>query len=104
VVPDDGAWWIERNGSLVADRLEPNGPASALGAPRRCFSQHQRRAVDTAGGYAADLLFWRLVEALFADTSEGTLDVEVVLVPAERSMNDWLRLIALTYLSIGYMC
>jgi two-component system NtrC family sensor kinase len=29
------------------------------------------------------------------------LDVEVVLVPAERSMNDWLRLIALIYLGIG---
>ena len=26
---------------------------------------------------------------------------QVVLVPAERSMNDWLRLIALIYLGIG---
>jgi hypothetical protein len=25
--PDDGAWWMERNGHLTADRLEPNGPA-----------------------------------------------------------------------------
>ena len=29
------------------------------------------------------------------------LDVQVVLAPAERSMNDWLRLIALIYLGIG---
>jgi two-component system, NtrC family, sensor kinase len=29
------------------------------------------------------------------------LDVELVVVPAERSMNDWLRLIALIYLGIG---
>ena len=29
------------------------------------------------------------------------LDVQVVLAPADRSMNDWLRLIALIYLGIG---
>src|SRR5260370_27403396 len=29
------------------------------------------------------------------------MDVEVVLVPAERSMNDWLLLLALIYLGIG---
>jgi hypothetical protein len=27
-IPDDGAWWLERHGRLVADRLEPGGPAS----------------------------------------------------------------------------
>src|ERR1019366_3915678 len=30
-IPDDGAWWMERNGRLVADRLEPNGPAERAG-------------------------------------------------------------------------
>ena len=31
-VPDDGAWWMERNGQLVADRLEQGGPAERAGA------------------------------------------------------------------------
>ena len=26
-VPYDGAWWLERNGSLVAERVDPDGPA-----------------------------------------------------------------------------
>ena len=33
-VPDDGSWWMERNGHLVADRLEPNGPAERAGIRR----------------------------------------------------------------------
>ena len=26
-IPYDGVWWIERNGNLTADRVEPDGPA-----------------------------------------------------------------------------
>src|ERR1700686_5793383 len=33
-VPDDGAWWMERSGHVVADRLEPNGPAERAGVRR----------------------------------------------------------------------
>src|SRR5580658_1025551 len=33
-IPDDGAWWMERNGHLLADRLEPNGPAERAGIRR----------------------------------------------------------------------
>jgi len=25
-IPDDGVWWLERNGHLTADHLDPNGP------------------------------------------------------------------------------
>ena len=30
-IPDDGVWWMEKNGQVVADRLEPNGPAALAG-------------------------------------------------------------------------
>ena len=30
-VPDDGAWWIEHDGNLVADRVDPSGPAAKAG-------------------------------------------------------------------------
>src|SRR5579863_1983568 len=29
--PYDGAWWVERSGTLVADRVAPNGPAARAG-------------------------------------------------------------------------
>src|ERR1019366_10761748 len=30
-IPDDGVWWLERNGQVVADRLDPSGPAAVAG-------------------------------------------------------------------------
>src|ERR1700739_3504971 len=34
-IPDDGAWWLERHGQIVADRLYPGGPPAAGGLPKR---------------------------------------------------------------------
>src|ERR1700704_2235385 len=30
-VPDDGVWWVEHGGKLVADRVEPGGPGAKGG-------------------------------------------------------------------------
>src|SRR3989442_279151 len=30
-VPDDGTFWVERNGRLFADRVDPNGPGAKGG-------------------------------------------------------------------------
>src|ERR1700692_3903194 len=30
-VPDDGVWWVEHGGKLVADRVEPSGPGAKGG-------------------------------------------------------------------------
>src|ERR1700722_19690434 len=30
-VPDDGVWWVEHNGRLVADRVDPAGPGAKAG-------------------------------------------------------------------------
>ncbi len=103
-IPDDGAWWIERNGRPVADRLEPNGPAERAGIRRGDVVVNiNGRAIDTAAAVTRQLYYSGVWSKATYSLIRGTvpLDVEVVLVPAERSMNDWLRLIALIYLGIG---
>ena len=30
-IPDDGVWWLERNGQLVADKLYASGPGASAG-------------------------------------------------------------------------
>jgi PAS domain S-box-containing protein len=103
-VPDDGAWWMESAGHLVADRLEPNGPAERAGIRRGDeVISINGRDVDTAGAVTRQLYYSGVYSKATYSLVRGSvpLDVEVVLVPAERSMNDWLRLIALIYLGIG---
>ncbi len=103
-IPYDGAWWMERNGHLVADRLEPNGPAERAGIRRgdQVVSVNGR-AVDTSDAVTRQIYYsgvWS--KATYSLTRNSVpLDVQVVVAPADRSINDWLRLIALVYLGIG---
>src|SRR5271163_3501355 len=103
-IPDDGAWWMERNGHLIADRLEPGGPSERAGIRRSDeLLSVNGRSVETAAAVTRQLYYSGVYSKATYSLIRGTvpLDVEVVLVPAERSMNDWLRLIALIYLGIG---
>ena len=103
-IPDDGAWWMESKGRLVADRLDPNGPAERAGIRRgdKVVSVNGR-SVATVAEITRQLYYSGVWSKATYSLIRGSvpLDVEVVLAPAERSMNDWLRLIALIYLGIG---
>jgi len=70
---------------------------------RRRRTQPQRRKVETSAGLARQLFYSGIWSKAVYSLIRGSVpvDVEVVLAPAERSMNDWLRLIALIYLGIG---
>ena len=103
-VPYDGVWWVEHNGSLVADKVEANGPGDKAGIKPgdRLVKVNQRELKDSAG------LQRQLYRA--GPWSKNTyslwrqsvpLDSTVILIPAERSLNDWLRMIGVVYLAIG---
>ncbi|HWZ82100.1 MAG TPA: ATP-binding protein [Terriglobales bacterium] len=104
VIPDDGVWWLENNGHLVADQLDPNGPAARSGIRRGDTVQSVNgRQVDSSANLARQLYYSGVWSKATYSLVRGSVpvDVEVVLAPAERSMNDWLRVIALIYLGIG---
>jgi len=103
-IPDDGAWWMENKGQIVADRLDPNGPAALAGIRSGDVAVSiNGRAINSTAALTRQLYYSGVYSKATYSLIRGNvpLDVVVVLVPAERSMNDWLRLIALIYLGIG---
>src|SRR6185503_6087309 len=81
VAPYDGVWWVEREGNIVAERVDAKGPGAQAGIKRgdRVWSKPN----------------YTLQRGQF------TFDASPVLSPSDRSSNAWLRLIALIYLAIG---
>jgi two-component system NtrC family sensor kinase len=103
-VPDDGVWWIEHGGRLTADRVDPSGPGAKSGikAGDQLVSINGQE-VQSMSGLERQLyrtgVWSKASYSLLRQTVP--LDSSVILVPAERSLNNWLRLIALIYLCIG---
>src|SRR6202051_378354 len=103
-VPDDGVWWVEHNGRLVADRVDPAGPGTKAGikSDDQLVSVNGQE-IKTTPGLVRQLYntgVWSKATYSLIRHSV-TLDFNVILVPADRSLNNWLRLIALIYLGIG---
>jgi PAS domain S-box-containing protein len=104
VLPDDRVWWVEHNGRLTADRVDPNGPGAKGGikAGDQLVSINGQE-VQNMSGLERQLYrngVWSKASYSLLRQSVP-LDSSVILVPAERSLNNWLRLIALIYLGIG---
>ncbi len=103
-IPDDGVWWVENNGALTADRVATDGPGDKAGIKQddRLVAIGQHPVTDDATRMR--LLFrvgvWS--KATYSlERNSVPVDADVVLIPTELSLNTWLRLIALIYLSIG---
>ena len=103
-VPDDGVWWIEQGGRLVADRIDPNGPGARAGIKADdVLLSVNSQDVRSTPGLVRQLYrtgVWSKASYTLSRHSV-TLDSNVILVPADRSLNNSLRLIALIYLGIG---
>ena len=103
-VPSDGAWWVERGGTLVAERVETDGPASRagvkIGDQLTAVDQHP---VNSTGSLMREMYragAWSKTKYSLVRASVP-VDVTVIPVPAERTQYNWLRLIGLIYLGIG---
>ncbi len=104
-VPYDGAWWIEREGAIVAARVDPGGPAEKAGIKKgdkllAINEQPIARAATVERQLARSGLFSKAHYEL--DRRGVKVDAPaVVLLEADKSLNQGLRLIALIYLGIG---
>jgi PAS domain S-box-containing protein len=104
VAPYDGVWWVERNGQVVAGRLDANGPAAASGIkPGDRLVAVDGRAVNRTDSVVRQLYqdgAWS--KATYAVVRGSVpLEATIILVPKEHYSNSWLRVIALIYLGIG---
>ena len=103
-VPNDGVWWVESGANLVAQRVHQQGPGELAGIK---VGDRLVEVNDQPVATAADLerqLYKKGVyaEAKYALQRKGVpIDAEVILVPADNSLNVGLRVIALIYLGIG---
>ena len=105
-VADDGVWWLEKNGSILAQRLTPGGPGERAGFkvgdkllavegyPVRTVAEKNRRLAGGYGPYTAPK--YKL------DRGGVEIEAPVILDKADTSLHFPLRLIALVYLGIGF--
>jgi len=103
-VPDDGVWWIERSGHLIADRVDPHGPGAKAGVKAGDeLVAVNGQDIKSTPGLERELYrtgVWS--KAMYSLIRRSVpLDSSVILVPADRSLNNSLRLIGLIYLGIG---
>ena len=103
-VPYDGVWWIDSGGKLVARQVEPDGPAALAGLKvGDQLSSINTREVKTTPALERQLYqigVWSKATYTI-ERQHVPVDLVLILAPAERSLYDWLRLIALIYLGIG---
>jgi len=103
-VPSDGTWWMEHDGRLIADRIETNGPGAKAGVKEGdTLIAINQDPVDSSASQVREMyrvgIWSKATYSLIRKNVQ--VDAVVILVPAEKSLNYWLRLIALIYLGIG---
>jgi two-component system, NtrC family, sensor kinase len=112
-VPTDGAWLIEAPGGLRFERVPNDSPAQRAGVrPGDILQAINDRPTPRLAPYVRETfrsgIFTHVTYSIFrpdahtSDPNDGTkLDIQVILVPKDRSINQGMRVIALVYLCIG---
>src|SRR5690349_17290140 len=102
--PYDGVWWVEHDGHLKAQRVEPTGPGARAGIKvgdvLRSIGDHEVTSFAAVTQQMYRTGVWS--KANYGLVRNGVpVSVPVILVPFDRSLNAGLRFIALIYLGIG---
>jgi two-component system, NtrC family, sensor kinase len=102
--PNDGVTWVEHSGVLVADDVDPDGPGARAGIKLgdQLIAVNGQDVKNTSGLerqlYRTGI--WQKASYSLVRHSVA-LDSNVILEPANRTLNNYLRGIALIYLAIG---
>ncbi|HEV2464312.1 MAG TPA: ATP-binding protein [Acidobacteriaceae bacterium] len=102
--PTDGVWWVEAQGGLQAQRVNPNGPGERAGLKAgdlllQANGVHMARWASLARQMFATHVYNTIDYTVQRDGVK--LQVPVILEAQNRSFNEGFRLIALVYLGIG---
>jgi PAS domain S-box-containing protein len=103
--PYDGVWWMENAGHLVAQRVDQGGPGEKAGIKRNDrLIAVDGRDVTNVGSLERQLYrtgVWS--KTTYSLVRQGiSVEAPIILAPADRSLYDGLRLIALVYFGIGF--
>jgi two-component system, NtrC family, sensor kinase len=103
-VPSDGVWWVEHDGRIIAERVDADGPGARGGVRKGdVVTAVNEVNVRNVGGLTRQLYLTGIYSKATYSLIRGKvpLNVPVILVPFDKSINSGLRLIALIYLCIG---
>ena len=102
--PYDGVWWVEKAGHVEAKRIDSDGPGARAGVKAGdLLTAVDDRDVSNVASLTKQLFrVGTYSKTKYSLVRSGIpVQVPVILVPYDRSLNAGLRLIALIYLGIG---
>jgi two-component system, NtrC family, sensor kinase len=112
-VPTDGIWWVEANGGLRAERVPAQSAGHRAGVrtgdilvsvneqPTTRVASLGREMFHSGSFARVTYSILRPVPQSIDLNGATRLDIQVILVPKDRSFDQYLRFIALVYLCIG---
>jgi two-component system, NtrC family, sensor kinase len=112
-VPDDGIWWVEATGGLKAEKVPAESPGHRAGIrtgdvlisvndqPTERLASLVREMFRSGIWSHATYSILRPVPHSTDLNDAARLDIQVILEPKDRSINQGLRFIAMVYLCIG---
>ncbi|QHN03540.1 PAS domain S-box protein [Granulicella sp. WH15] len=111
--PTDGIWWVEATGGLCAQQVPADSPGQRAGIragdvlqsvdeiPTPRLAPLMREIYHMGSWSHATYTIARNPQRCQIGPHSTRLDIQVILEPTDRSINQGLRLIALVYLLIG---